>query len=187
MGSDLPPEALELDIQGALSKPFFADNLLPDIQTALAKQVSARPAPPVAMPSVTMPSSALPAEPPSDQIQTTLSELAREIDADAILLLSTVADDVRIVAYAGTLPDPKFQTLAELGIASVRSAQATAQFLGGPDRPFEHNIFENDSLRLYIMYLASDELLLAVTPTSTRLGTIRHSLRRAARDLRSHL
>jgi CheY-like chemotaxis protein len=181
VGSDLPPEALELDIQGALSKPFFAGNLLPDIQTALAKQVSARPAAPVATPSP-----AQPGEPPPDRIQATLSELAREIDADAILLLSTATTDVRIVAHAGTLPGPKIQTLAELGIASVRSAQATAQFLGGPDRPFEHNIFESDSLRLYIMFLANDELLLAVTPTSTRLGTIRHSLRRAARDLRRY-
>lgn len=181
MGSELPSEALQMDIQGALSKPFFADDLLPEIRAALAKQVSPSPASPAATPSPTLPD-----ELPSQDIQATLSELAREIDADAVLLLSAATDDVRILAHAGTLPGPRIQTLAELGIAAVRSAQATAQFLGQPDRPFEHNMFESDSLRLYIMILDDSELLLAVTPTSTRLGTIRHSLRRAARDLNSH-
>ncbi len=32
LGQDLPPETRQLDIQGALSKPFFADDLLPNVE-----------------------------------------------------------------------------------------------------------------------------------------------------------
>jgi predicted regulator of Ras-like GTPase activity (Roadblock/LC7/MglB family) len=74
-------------------------------------------------------------------------------------------------------------TLADLSMDTIRAAQAAARFLGQPDRPFEHNMFESDSLRLYAMSLPGELLLTVVTPTSTPLGTIRHNLRRAAREL----
>jgi predicted regulator of Ras-like GTPase activity (Roadblock/LC7/MglB family) len=47
-------------------------------------------------------------------------------------------------------------------------------------------MFESDSLKLYMMVLRDDQLLLVVTPHTTRLGTIRHNLRRAARALTTH-
>jgi CheY-like chemotaxis protein len=181
MGDDLPPEALQMDVQGVLSKPFFADNLLPDIRAALAKRVNSR-SPQPAAPPPTLP----PTQQPSQDVQATLSELAREINADAVLLLSAAAGEARVLAHVSTLAGPRIETLAALGIATVRAAQETAQFLGQPDRLFEHNMFESDSLRLYMMVLGDDELLLVVTPSSTRLGTIRHNLRRAARVLTSH-
>jgi CheY-like chemotaxis protein len=180
MGSDLPPEALQMDIQGVLSKPFFAEDLLPDIRTALAKQVdllSPQPAPPPPP---------LPAPQPFEDVQPILSELARELNAQAALLLSTAADDVRVLAHISTLASSKIDTLADLGIVIVRSAQATTQFLGQPDKPFEHHMFESDSLKLYMLVLRDDQLLLVVTPSTTRLGTIRHNLRRTARVLTSH-
>lgn len=180
MGSDLPPEAHQMDIQGVLSKPFFADNLLPDIGTALSQSVSAG-SPQPATPPPTLP----PAQQPSPDVQATLSELAREINADAVLLLSAVAGEARILAQVSTMKSAGLETLAELGWTTVRAAQETARFLGQPDRPFEHNMFESDSLRLYMMILRDDELLLVVTPTSSSLGTIRHNLRRAARVLAS--
>ncbi len=73
--------------------------------------------------------------------------------------------------------------LANLSIATIRAAQATAHFLGEPDRPFEHNMFETNSLRLYAMSVPSDMLLAVITPTSTPLGTVRHNMRRSAREL----
>jgi len=179
MGSDLPPEALQMDIQGILSKPFFADNLLPDIGAALTQSVKAgsrQPASPSALP---------PTRQISQDVQATLSELAHEINAEAVLLLSTVTDEARILAQVSSMTGEKLETLAALGLTTIRAAQETAQFLGQPNRPFEHNMFESDSLRLYMKILRHDEVLLVVTPTSSSLGTIRHNLRRAARNLTS--
>lgn len=180
MGSELPPEALQMDIQGVLSKPFFADNLLPDIQAALSKQVTLRSPQPVEPPSP------VPAQQRMPEVQPTLSELARELNAHAAMLLATAAEDVQVLAHVSTLDSAKIDTLADLGMVIVRSAQATAQFLGQPDGPFEHHMFESDSLKLYMMVLRDDQLLLVVTPHTTRLGTIRHNLRRAARALTTH-
>lgn len=180
MGSDLPPEALQMDIQGILSKPFFAEDLLPDIRAALSKEVNLRSPQPVE------PSPPMSAQQPASDVQPALSELARELNAQAALLLSTAGDDVRVLAHVSTLTSSKIDTLADLGMVIVRSAQATAQFLGQADNPFEHHMFESDSLKLYIMVLREDQLLLVVTPDTTRLGTIRHNLRRAARTLNSY-
>lgn len=177
MGSDLPPEALQLDIQGTLSKPFFADNLLPGIDAALSQSVEASSAQPA------LPSSVPPIRQPSQDVQATLSELAHEINAEAVLLLSTVTGEARIVAQVSSMPGGRLETLAALGLTTVRAAQDTAEFLGQPNRPFKHNMFESDWLRLYMMVLGDDELLLVVTPASSSLGTIRHNLRRAARVL----
>jgi predicted regulator of Ras-like GTPase activity (Roadblock/LC7/MglB family) len=44
-------------------------------------------------------------------------------------------------------------------------------------------MFETESLRLYAMSVPGEMLLTVVAPTSTPLGTIRHNLRRAAREL----
>lgn len=178
MGRDLPPEAQELDIQGTLSKPFFADDLLPHIEDALARQVS-----PTTSQAATPPASE-PVQQAASNVQSILSELAREISADAVLLLSTATGRERIVAHASKLDGARLETLADLGLATVRAAQAAARFLGQPDRPFEHNMFESDPLRLYMMAAPDDTLLMAVTPLSTPLGTIRHNLRRTARSLR---
>jgi CheY-like chemotaxis protein len=180
MGSDLPPEALQMDIQGVLSKPFFAEDLLPDIRTALSKQVKLR------SPQTVEPLPPMPAERPEPELQPALAELARELNAQAALLIVTSPDDARVLAHVSTLASSKIDTLADLGMVIVRSAQATAQFLGQPDRPFEHHMFESDSLKLYMMVLRDDQFLLVVTPNTTRLGTIRHNLRRAARALTGH-
>jgi CheY-like chemotaxis protein/predicted regulator of Ras-like GTPase activity (Roadblock/LC7/MglB family) len=195
MGEQLPAEALALDIQGTLSKPFFVDDLLPSIQEALTKKVRPAPAsPPPPMPApapapapaprpkarseASLPSAAIVAD-----VQAVLSELARETRADIVLLVSTAAGARRVVAQASTLSDDKVGTLADLCVTTVQAAQATARSLDQPDVPFEHNMFEGESLRLYIMALSSELFLVVVVPMSTPLGTIRHNLRRADRDL----
>jgi DNA-binding response OmpR family regulator len=173
MGEDLPPEVHQVDIQGALSKPFFADDLLPGIEDALLKEVGIAVPPPAPSPDPQV----------SADLEAILLELAREIYADTVLLLSAREGDEQIIAHATTLDKAGAVMLANLSMATVRAAQATAHFLGQPDRPFEHNMFETDSLRLYAMSVPESMLLAVVTPTSTPLGTIRHNLRRAARDL----
>jgi CheY-like chemotaxis protein len=177
MGEDLPPEADELGLQGTLSKPFFADDLLPGIQDALVREV--------APPSLqhTTPSPPKSAGLAHSDVQTVLAELARETNADTILLVSRASGGDDVIAHLGALDEVGVSTLAGLVLETVSAAQATAQFLGQPHRPFEHSMFEGQSLRLYVMSLSQGMMLVVVTPTSTPLGTIRYNLRRAGRDL----
>lgn len=179
MGEELPPEAHRLDIQGALSKPFFADDLLPGIQEALSKEV--RPRPP--QDSVATPRPQPTSTDRAVQIQELLNELIRETQADAVWLLSSSRGAERVVAHASTMDEDGARILASLVAAAVQAAQAIARFLGQPDEPFEHNMFENDASRLYIMALPENLALVIVTPTRTPLGTIRHNLRRTWRHL----
>ncbi len=182
MGEDLAPDMRQLDIQGALSKPFFADDLLPRIKESLARQVGS-PAlrqPPTPVPRAIAPR---PAAKPSADVQSVLSELARETNADAILLLSTADGGWKVIAHVTNLSDSRVETLASLSAAAVEAGRSIARFWGQLDAPFEHNMFESTSLRLYIMALPENLLLMIATPVSTQLGTIRYNLRRAARSL----
>lgn len=178
MGEELPPEAHRLDIQGALSKPFFADDLLPGIREALSKEV--RLGPPQRQAEAPRPAAAADQ---AGQIQEVLADLVRETQADGVWLLSCSRGSQGIVANASTMNEKNAQTLANLSIAAVQAAQAVAHFLGQPDEPFEHNMFENDTSRLYVMARPENLALVIVTPIHTPLGTIRHNLRRAWRHL----
>lgn len=185
MGQDLPPEAQRLNIQGTLAKPFFADDLLPSIEEALTQQVEPPSPHPTAEARAAQPApEAEPARPATAQVQSELAQLAREIQADTVLLLSIAGERTEVVARVGTLDGPRLRTLSNLITSTIHTAQETAQFLGEPSRPFEHNMFEGQELRLYVMAIREDLLLAVTTPTSTPLGTIRHNLRRADRTLR---
>ncbi len=175
LGEDLPSEVHRLGFQGVLSKPFFADDLLPSIEEALSTQVNQV----ISLP----PPAPAPAPQASAETEAVLLELSRETYAQTVLLLSLREGDELLVTHASSLDNVKTAALANLSIAAVHAAQATARVLGQPDRPFEHHMFETDSLRLYAMCVPEDMLLVVVTPTSTPLGTIRHNLRRAARSL----
>lgn len=179
MGQELPPEAHRLDIQGALSKPFFVDDLLPGIRAALSRQV--RPAAPARQ--VKAPRSAPSGPGQAGQIQEVLSDLVRETQADAVWLLSRREGSEEVVAHVSTLGEDRAQRLAGLSVAALRAAQAVIHFLGQPDEVFEHNMFENDRSRLYIMALPGSLALVIFTPINTPLGTVRHNLRRAGRHL----
>ncbi len=175
MGGSLPSGIQESDIQGILSKPFFADDLRPCIEDALSKNVA------TAAPQIA------PAPSPEPRVsagaEKILHLLAREIHADAVLLLSGRGGDEHLIARVSSHDENWTMELSNLSITTVRAAQQIARFMGQPDRPFEHNMFETESLRLYAMSVTEEMLLIAVTPTRTPLGMIRHNLRRAAQDL----
>ena len=173
-GERLSAEVDQLDIQGTLAKPFFADDLLPGIEAVLSKEVAL--ADPPAAPTSPEPSA-------SAELEEILRGLAREIYADSVLLLTVSEGDEHLIAHSSSLDETGLVMLANLSIATIRAAQAAAHFLGEPDRPFEHNMFETNALRLYVMSLSEKMLLAVVTPTSTPLGTVRHNLRRSAREL----
>ena len=191
MGGGVPPEAEQLDIQGVLSKPFFADDLLPSIKTALAakvKSLSVRNVPlnetqPSSIQAVPPPRPARPAPQAPADLLNTLSELAHETNAEAILLLSLAGGEARVMANASSLDDARLGTLTDLSMAIVQASRKTNQVWGKPNEPFKHYMFESDSLRFYMMALPGDRLLTIVTPITTALGTIRHNLRRTARNL----
>jgi CheY-like chemotaxis protein/predicted regulator of Ras-like GTPase activity (Roadblock/LC7/MglB family) len=200
LGEDLPPEARQLDIQGTLAKPFFADDLLPNIREALAKEVSPPPSQPTPTPAPTptptpAPASREPLRIPAlrrrlprpvsrsaADIKSELLELAHETNSDAVFLLSTVNEEA-VVAHASNLDKAAVDTLADLCVTTAQAAGAIASFWNQPEALFEHNMFESGSLRLYIMVVPENLLLVVITPISTQLGTIRHNLRRAARSL----
>jgi predicted regulator of Ras-like GTPase activity (Roadblock/LC7/MglB family) len=184
MGEEVPSEARVLDIQGTLSKPFFADDLLPNIQEALRKRVVAAPAPPRPEPQP-QPQQAmhLPEERSASGVEDVLSELARETNADAAVLVSTATGSQEIVAQVGTQAGIDVEMLAKLCVATIQAARAVARALGQPNALFEHNIFEGETFRLYILGLAPDLLLIVVVPVTTPLGTIRYNLGRLRRDL----
>jgi predicted regulator of Ras-like GTPase activity (Roadblock/LC7/MglB family) len=187
MGEELPLEASRYDLQGTLSKPFFADDLLPRIKEALSKQVAVPQPIPAASATAAMPAQPAidptPGPSPAGDVRGVLADLARETRADVVLLVSAVEGDEQIVAQITALDRLDLAELAALSITTVQTARATAQLLGQPDAPFEHNMFESQSLRLYIMTLSGEVLLVVVAPVSTALGTVRHNLRRARRAL----
>ncbi|MGQ9600083.1 MAG: response regulator [Anaerolineae bacterium] len=178
-GEDLPAEVQDLNLQGTLSKPFFADDLLPSIQEVLAKEVYS----PARAPSP-MPESRSGAPVVSD-VRDILLALARETHADAVLLISKSGDSPAVLAYGGSINQDRAKQLAEMSMTMVQSTQSFVQFLEQSDAPFEHHIVEGNLLRWYILTLPGNLWLVMVVPLSTSLGIIRHSLRQAKRDLAS--
>jgi DNA-binding NarL/FixJ family response regulator len=178
MGESLPAEALQLDIQGVLSKPFFADDLLRRIKETLARQVYPHPLPPAAPPPA-----AHQASQTDFDVQAALRELASETSAEAVLLVTVSKGEEKIIASVGILDKARLRKLAQLSLDAIQAAQATASLLDQPNKPFEHNIFESDSVRLYVLALPDTNVLILAGPSSTPLGTIRHNLRRTARNL----
>ena len=200
MGEELPPEARELDIQGSLSKPFFADDLLPRIEDALSRQVGGgyEPDEPedgkedreakaeVAVAEEPAPSS----EPPprlavetDAEIQEVLSELARETQAETTLLISAATGQQEVMGHSSTLHEADIEKLAGHVVAIMAAAQAAGPLAGQGGSPFEHHMLEGANSRLYVMTLPQDLLLVTVTPIHTPLGTVRHNHRRAGRHL----
>jgi CheY-like chemotaxis protein len=170
IGEVLPPEAKGWNIQGTLSKPFFADDLLPTIQHVLARRVQEPPETPASKVS-------------DPQAQAILLELARETKADSVLLVSTRRGELAVVAHASTLREEVVQALAGRSVALVRESRELGRCLGEKDGAFVHYMLESQTLRLYIMALLTDLLLVVAAPIQTPLGTIRHNLRRAERKL----
>lgn len=185
-GEDLPPEARRVDIQGVLSKPFFADDLLPAIEEALTRRVTAAaPTPPLSPP----PAPAARLQPvaveprPAAGTPAVLASLARETGADLALYLSMAGGREELLGQASTFGKSVVEALTGPVAAAVRAAQAAGRALGQANVPFEHNMFESGTIRLYVMVLPGDRLLLVMTPIGTPLGMVRTNLRRAARDL----
>jgi CheY-like chemotaxis protein len=172
MDEDLPATARDLNVQGILSKPFFADDLLPSIEEALSQPLHPQGSPP-----------ATALHQPAAGVQGLLSELARETSADAVLLFSDTDQGIALAAHHGTLDAAATEALANLSAETIRATRAPLELLGRAGDRSEHSIFESSTTRIYILALPADWLLAMVTPVSIPLGTIRLNLRRVTSEL----
>jgi CheY-like chemotaxis protein/predicted regulator of Ras-like GTPase activity (Roadblock/LC7/MglB family) len=173
MGQAVPPEAHGLQIQGVLSKPFFADDLLPCIDRALAAPLGA---------AAPKPATRAGRIEPAPRLQELLLDLARETRAELVAVLSLEGKG-RVVAQVGKPGGEAAESLAGLGLEALQAGQRLARFLGQPDHPFEHNMFESQSFRVYVLSLPGDLGLLLAAPLGDPLGAVRQNLRRAGREL----
>ena len=117
------------------------------------------------------------------EIQDVLSELARETQAETVLLISAGAQQREVMGHSSTLRDPELEQLAGQVVTLVETAQAAGRLAGQGSSAFAHFMLEGTDARLYVMVLPQDLLLLTVTPIHTPLGTVRHNHRRAGRQL----
>ncbi len=179
MGEELPADVQRVGIQGTLSKPFFVDDLLPAIEQALSRPVRPPEQARAATPSPPAPGSKAPAS----GVQPVLAGLRRETGADAALLIAAAPGREALLGHSSSLSKQAAEALPGLIVAAVRAAQAVGRALGQPDAPYDHNMFETATSRLYAMALPGECLLVVMTPTGTPLGTVRSNLRRAAREL----
>lgn len=173
-----PPDLLELNIQGTLSKPFFVDDLLPSVRDALAQ--------PAEMPTRKLETGSSPdhqGAPISERLRGTLAELNRELNADTVLLLSESHDTARVIFQSSSLNGSRLRSLAELCTKMMQASRAAANLARHSAGTVLHNMFEDEQHRLYMLGLPSGMLLVVSTPTSTPLGTIRHNLRQVIRKL----
>jgi CheY-like chemotaxis protein len=181
-GKNVPEEARGLGIQGTLSKPFFVDDLLPNIQAVLSQEAPP-PRPATSAPSSTKQAVLQPTDRPvGPEAQEVLADLARETHADAVLLASS-ARPGEVLFHVSTLDASRREALAKQSVVAVQTAQAAAHLLGVRDVTFEHSMFESTDMRLYIMALSGGQFLVVAGPMSVPLGTVRHNLKRASREL----
>ena len=188
LGEELSEEARSLGIQGILTKPFFMGDLPVKIEAALSRRV-ARPVPFTPQTIVPPPRVRVPAPPATPTVERHiprvpaidrhLSDLSREIVAEAVLL--THRDT--LLAWAGQLDRAQAEALAALVAESFRAAAKVAAFLGEAGRRFERSSHEGNAYRLYSLKLNAELVLSVALRSETPVGMIRYNLRRTADEL----
>jgi DNA-binding response OmpR family regulator len=169
-GDEAPPELADVDIQGTLPKPFFLPELPGRIQAALSGSARAEPAveqTPAADEDVT------------SQVTHTLSRLAQEVTAEAVLLTR----GGELLFQVGRLPEEEVVALAAVISDSWRTSARVAQILGKEQLRFEQSI-EGAQHLLYSLALADELILSVVVEGRMPLGMIRHRVKEAAEAIR---
>jgi CheY-like chemotaxis protein/predicted regulator of Ras-like GTPase activity (Roadblock/LC7/MglB family) len=187
LGDTMPEAVSELGIQGVLTKPFF----LPDLPDLVARALRAQPQlalpPPATLPEPT----AVPPPPPAQsrrsigwqdhaaELNQFLSALARELDADAVMLIC--GDD--LIAYAGRFSRQDAERLSRLVGESWRASSQATKPVGREKVRFEQPMREGGDYLLYSLSVAEDSVLSMAFHTNTPLGTIRSRARQTAEAL----
>jgi predicted regulator of Ras-like GTPase activity (Roadblock/LC7/MglB family) len=183
-GDLLPPEVGALGVQGVLTKPFF----LPDLPDMVAQAMKARPitTPSPAPEQPNLPPLAAPVRVASSSMElwarneteltSRLSALARELNADAILL--TCGND--LVAHSGRFKRQEAEQLARVIVESWHASAKVAQLLGREKVRFEQSMHESGDYLLYSLAVMEDTVLTVALDSSTPLGITRYHTKRTA-------
>lgn len=108
-----------------------------------------------------------------------LSDLNREVRAEAILLIA----GTDLIAHSGMLAREECLDLAVLVAQSNQAAAHAAKFLGERAGRFSQTLHEGAAYRLYTLSLAEGVLLSLALSTNVPLGMIRHQSRQIAEQL----
>mgnify|MGYP001052296956 CR=1 FL=1 len=184
-GDELSEEVADLDVQSVLSKPFFLPDLPALIEGALAQPVrqlaesqeAVEPAP-----SVEPGTDVDPGQRPyagSPDVVRELEDLAREINAEAVLLTR----DGEVLASVSELSIETLSELAQITQDSYRSSNRIAEVLGRERRHFEQSV-EGGDYMVYSLTVVEDVILSAALRTNVALGIVRHRAKAAAKRLR---
>ncbi len=189
-GEVLPEELADLNVQGTLPKPFFLPDL-PDLLDAALTRPLGEPREPAPPPQA--PAPRLSGEEPrpavavgsldvlhecSPQVVQELEALAREVNADAVLLIR--GDE--ILGSVGRLKTTDLNTLAHIISQSCQLSGQLAQVLGREQRHLELSV-EGDEHTLYSLTVVEDILLSAVLRPDVTLGFLRHRAKATVRCL----
>jgi CheY-like chemotaxis protein len=191
-GDVLSDEVADLDVQSVLPKPFFLPDLPGLIEGALTQPMAklAEPGAAAQPEAVGEPREAAdqpetgikPGEAPyagSPDVFRELEDLAREINAEAVLL--THDDD--ILASVGRLSPETVSKLAQITKVSYESSNRIAEVLGRERQRFEQSV-EGGEYMLYSLTVVEDVILSAALPADVALGIVRHRAKTAAKHLR---
>lgn len=117
------------------------------------------------------------------EILRSLSDLNREVRAEAILLIA----GSELIAQSGMLSRDHCQELAVLVAQSSQAAALAAQFLGERAGRFTQSLHEGGAYRLYTLTLGEGILLSLALSTNVPLGMIRHQCRQIAEQLSKYI
>jgi predicted regulator of Ras-like GTPase activity (Roadblock/LC7/MglB family) len=117
------------------------------------------------------------------EILRALSDLNREVRAEAILLIA----GAELIAQSGMLSRDHCQELAVLVAQSSQAAALAAQFLGERAGRFTQSLHEGGAYRLYTFPLSEGILLSLARSTNVPLGMIRHQCRQIAEQLSKYI
>jgi CheY-like chemotaxis protein len=185
-GDTPPPEISALGIQGVLTKPFF----LPDLPSLVARAMSAQsPTPaspamvvtpePPPQPALVEPSHGTRSTGDKAKLAAPLSALARELNAEAVML--TCGDD--LVAHAGRLAREEAEPLGRVIVASWRASAQVAKLLGREKVRFEQSMHEGGDYVLYSLSVAGEMVLSVALNSHTPLGIVRYHTKHTAETI----
>ena len=181
LDGDQPPDELaDLDLQGALPKPFFLPELPDRIGAALAQPIGEAAARTVAQEPVPPPPP-VPVEEGPGLVQH-MTRLFQEVRAQAVILTNSE----ELVAHVSRLPTDEVTALAAIIQESWHTSARVAQILGKEQLRFEQSI-EGDEYLLYSLALSPETILSVVVEGHIPLGMIRHRAKETAEAVRGLL
>jgi len=190
-GDVLPEDLSDLEVQGVLPKPFFLPDLPDLLDAALTKPLKEREEPAAISEREDVKEeekreigveAADASQPGSAQVIRELEALAREVNADAVL----VTREDSVLSGVGRIDDERLETLAGVISESCHLSSQAAQALGREQRHFEQNVVGDEHM-LYSVTILENILLSVILRPDVTLGFLRHEARATMKRLRDLL